>query len=224
MKLAVIVPTFNSEQYLDTCILSIMHQTLQPDYIIFVDKGSTDRTVSIIQSRRTSAFFFSSIHTKANIGASRNAGLILALQLDADLIAMVDSDDSISNDYLQSMVDCRAGDLFPWVVSSYQRSDGVFVDLVDNPTIEQQLIQNRLSAFVLADPAFLLSVGGYSPLAIAEDWELWYRMMLLGYIPRVNHHGGYNYRVHSKSESSRHSDIVSSTQALMQTMKANWNA
>lgn len=48
MKISIITPTYNSEQYLESCIKSIMNQSHRDYEHIIVDGGSTDRTIEII--------------------------------------------------------------------------------------------------------------------------------------------------------------------------------
>ena len=48
MKLSVIVPVYNTEEYLKECIDSILNQTLDLYEVIIVDDGSTDGSLDII--------------------------------------------------------------------------------------------------------------------------------------------------------------------------------
>ena len=50
VKVSVIVPAYNSEQYIQECIDSILKSTLEDMEIILVDDGSTDRTAQICDS------------------------------------------------------------------------------------------------------------------------------------------------------------------------------
>lgn len=45
IKVSVIVPVYNSEQYLETCLKSLLFQTLRDIEVICVDDGSTDAPV-----------------------------------------------------------------------------------------------------------------------------------------------------------------------------------
>ena len=49
IKVSIVVPVYNSEKYLQKCINSILNQTLKEIEIIFVDDGSTDNSLSILQ-------------------------------------------------------------------------------------------------------------------------------------------------------------------------------
>lgn len=220
--LAIIIPTYNSEKHLQECLNSIYAQTLQPDLIIFVDNSSTDKTLDIIDTV-PNKLVLRGTHN-INIGQSRNSGLVAAAAKQIGMVAMIDSDDTIDPQYLWHMTMLYNYAETDWVTSSYMRSDGIWVDLMENATSQQEREQNRLSAFILASPIDLLVAGGYSPLAIAEDWELWYRLLNLGYKYAVNHEGGYNYRVHSGSSSAIKTPqlIDGNTRKLMDAETFTW--
>ncbi|MBC8602233.1 glycosyltransferase [Parabacteroides acidifaciens] len=88
---SVIVPVYNTETYLSTCLQSLMGQTLYDMEFIIVDDGSTDSSVEIMDdfACRDSRF---KIIRQANkgLGNARNAGLEVAC---GKYIAFVDSDD-----------------------------------------------------------------------------------------------------------------------------------
>ena len=48
-RISIVTPTFNSEEYLETCILSIRNQHYENLEHIIVDGGSTDSTLEIIR-------------------------------------------------------------------------------------------------------------------------------------------------------------------------------
>ena len=48
-KVSVIIPVYNSEKYLRTCLTSIVNQTMKEIEIICVDDGSTDNSLTILK-------------------------------------------------------------------------------------------------------------------------------------------------------------------------------
>ena len=48
-KVSVIIPVYNTEQYLRECLDSVINQTLKDIEIICIDDGSTDNSLSILR-------------------------------------------------------------------------------------------------------------------------------------------------------------------------------
>ena len=48
-KVSIVVPTYNIEEYLCSCLDSLINQTLEDIEIICVDDGSTDRSSEILR-------------------------------------------------------------------------------------------------------------------------------------------------------------------------------
>ena len=48
-KVSVIVPVFNTEQYLERCLDSLVNQTLEDIEIVIIDDGSTDKSPQILE-------------------------------------------------------------------------------------------------------------------------------------------------------------------------------
>lgn len=102
-KLSVIVPIYNTEQYLYQCLDSIVRQTYQNLEIICVDDGSTDRSGEILDEFAAKDSRIVSIHEQ-NMGEShaRNVGI---LRSTGDYIAFVDCDDWLEEDTYQVLVE-----------------------------------------------------------------------------------------------------------------------
>lgn len=108
-RVSVIIPVYNSEKTIIKCLESVMAQTFQDFNVIIINDGSTDHSLTIIRNYVAQNNFQSKIHiiNRSNNGVSsaRNSGVD---QADAELIVFVDSDDTVQNDHLQSLV--RAND------------------------------------------------------------------------------------------------------------------
>ena len=110
--ISVIVPVYNVIKYLDECVDSILHQTIQNIQIILVDDGSTDGSGERCEELKKQDSRIEVLH-KANGGLSdaRNAGIALAT---GGYITFVDSDDVIDKTYCEMLYESiknRAADI-----------------------------------------------------------------------------------------------------------------
>jgi glycosyltransferase involved in cell wall biosynthesis len=89
-----IVPVYNTEKYLGTCINSLLAQSFKDFEIIIVDDGSIDGCHQICDLYADKNDFIKVIHKKnEGLGKARNSGLELAK---GQYISFIDSDDWIS--------------------------------------------------------------------------------------------------------------------------------
>lgn len=100
-KISVIIPVYNVEKYIDCCLESITHQTLNEIEIILVDDGSTDTSSRKCEEWKKKDSRIKVIH-KANegLGLTRNAGLREAT---GEYVAFCDSDDYVNNEMYEKM-------------------------------------------------------------------------------------------------------------------------
>lgn len=123
MKVSVIIPVYNTKNYIQKCLDSILNQTLEEIEILVVDDGSTDSSDKIIKEyaqkypEKIKAFF------KENGGQAQARNLAL-LHATGEYLGFVDSDDWIDADmYLEmyetavssgaDIVICDTTDHFP---------------------------------------------------------------------------------------------------------------
>lgn len=101
-KVSIVVPCYKVEQYLPTCIGSVLNQSYFNWELILVDDGSPDRSGEICDDYAKNDCRIKVIH-KPNGGLSdaRNAGLKVVT---GDFISFLDSDDFWHTDYLKLMM------------------------------------------------------------------------------------------------------------------------
>ena len=102
--ISVIVPVFNTEQYLDRCINSILNQTYSNLQIIIVNDASPGNAREIIQHYQARDNRIIYIEHKKNIGVfqARISGLEVAT---GEYISFVDSDDYVGIDYYRLLLE-----------------------------------------------------------------------------------------------------------------------
>ena len=101
-KVTVIVPVYNTANYLIRCINSITNQTYQNLEIILIDDGSIDESLKICDLLAKNDDRIKVIHQK-NIGLAetRNKGIEIAT---GEYICFFDSDDYIENTMIETLL------------------------------------------------------------------------------------------------------------------------
>jgi len=99
--ISVIIPAYNVEKYLTKCIESLINQTYTNLEIVLVDDGSTDNTPQICDKYAQKDKRIKVIH-KQNGGQSEARNFALDV-VNGKYITFLDSDDFVSNDYIEYM-------------------------------------------------------------------------------------------------------------------------
>ena len=93
-KLSIIVPVFNSSNFIEKCMNSICKQLKKNTELILIDDCSTDNSIEVIKKYLLNFKFIKLIKLKKNLGAAnaRNIGIHLS---EGENICFVDSDDKL---------------------------------------------------------------------------------------------------------------------------------
>ncbi|SDA42322.1 glycosyltransferase [Methanobrevibacter millerae] len=143
VKVSVIIPVYNVENYLEECLESVINQTLKDIEIICVNDGSTDSSLDILK-RYMEIDSRIKIITQLNkgLGDARNTGLAIAK---GKYIYFIDSDDVVEIIGLKEM---------------YQQCEFKELDMLkfnlmtfDDETGEKKALYQRVK------PAFLQELG-----------------------------------------------------------------
>ena len=102
-KISIIVPCYNSEKYIVSCLESIKNQTYSNIEVIVIDNESTDNTYNIIKEYKQEFL----IDTEKNVYPScwdevRNKALTMYT---GDYFTLLASDDLIQNNYIKKCVE-----------------------------------------------------------------------------------------------------------------------
>jgi cellulose synthase/poly-beta-1,6-N-acetylglucosamine synthase-like glycosyltransferase len=119
MKLSIIVPAHNEEQYIGKCLSSLLNQTYKDYEIIVVNDGSTDRTEAIVKelqkkSKKIKLISFKEGHSAAfarNRGAEKAKGGILVF-IDADQFVKKDFLNRIAKNFENKKIDAHSQEKF----------------------------------------------------------------------------------------------------------------
>ena len=99
---SVVIPVYNAEKYISTCLLSLRNQTVCDYEIVVVDDGSTDNTPSIVNSFAEKDKRIRIIkNNKKGVSSARNHGMLLARGM---YITFVDADDQVAPIFIESLL------------------------------------------------------------------------------------------------------------------------
>jgi len=188
VSVSVIIPIYNGERYLDSCLTAIRQSAYAPYEIIVVDNGSTDESV---ETARRHGVGIVSCPGPSGPGAARNRGAYLAK---GQILLFVDADVVVKPDTLSQ------------VVATFQEKPdvaAVFGSYDDRPSAQNFLSQykNLVHHFVhqharseavtfwggcgAIRKEIFHKIGGYDqakyPNASIEDIEMGSRMHRSGY-------------------------------------------
>lgn len=151
VKVSVIVPVYNVEDYLVECLESLVAQTLKEIEIICVNDGSTDGSLTILEEYKK-RYPQINVYTKPNGGLSdaRNFGLKHAT---GEYIAFVDSDDYASVTMLETLyeatVAAKADLCISQIKEVYETKQSDLIDhneiypMLGHPTVWNKLYKHE---------------------------------------------------------------------------------
>ena len=120
MKISIIIPVYNVEDYIVMCIESIIKQDFDKNdfEVLIIDDGSTDQSIRLIKERSKDIENLSIItQSSKGVSAARNAGLAVAK---GEYIIFIDSDDFIEYDFCSSLYRYASKNELDVVFSSYK--------------------------------------------------------------------------------------------------------
>lgn len=145
IKVSIIVPCYNVENYVEKSILSLMNQTLKEIEVIAIDDGSNDRTPEILDKIAKQYSNLKVIHKKnEGVSIARNIGIKEAC---GEYIGFLDSDDWVNSDMYEKMynkakeedldvVACDTNAIYPnyikYISSNIKESNSNTKDLMIN--------------------------------------------------------------------------------------------
>lgn len=100
-RVSVVIPVYNTKEYLARCVNSVLNQTFGDISVILVDDGSTDTSNIVCDSFKTDTRV-SVIHKEnGGLSSARNAGIALA---EGEFVCFVDSDDYLPPNAIERLV------------------------------------------------------------------------------------------------------------------------
>lgn len=139
--ISVIIPIYNAEKYIESCVNSIISSGVGIDYeILLINDGSKDGTAKLCDNLKKQYPLVVKVYHVPNGGASkaRNFGINEAT---GEYVCFVDADDTVTGDYLQCVAKyAPKADITFWGFDRIDVAQGKSVTLIP----EKSLISGRV--------------------------------------------------------------------------------
>lgn len=183
--ISVIIPTYNSEKFIEDTLDSVRAQTYGNLEIIIVDDDSKDKTVEKVKEYmdRDTRIKLLQNNKNSGVAVSRNKGIKRA---SGEYIALLDSDDLWAGNKIEEQIKLAEktdGDI---IYSSYSlidengKSMGREFKVPKKTTLESMLKKSVISCSTAMIKTGLLKKTLFSSEFYHEDYVLWLRLLKQG--------------------------------------------
>ena len=152
-KLSIVVPCYNVEEYLPTCLESLLAQDLPGIEIVCVDDGSTDSTPQVI-ARYEQAYPDHVRGVSQENAGSWQARLTGINAANGDYISFLDGDDTATPDYARSLYIAASSANADIAVCGYERTD-----LATGRVLSRELCSVREPVDLARDPGQMITIN-----------------------------------------------------------------
>lgn len=179
--ITVLMPTFNSENYIAETLWSIFEQTCSDFEVLIMDEaGSSPETAEVISLFEDDRIRLVRNETRLGLAESLNEGIRIAR---GKYIARIDADDLAREDRFELQVDFLEKHRDYGLCGSRQHHFGVDNDFIHEVVVEHEDIKAALiygcevchSTIMIRKDLFLDNNLFYDNTKKAEDYELWTR-------------------------------------------------
>lgn len=178
--ISIVIPSYNQAEFLEECLESAYNQTLAPLEILVIDDGSKDNSLEI--ARRYEFREFPGIESPVRVIPQVNKGLPSArntgiMNASGDYILFLDADDKLKENAISVITNTIAqfpADIVAPSFKEFGKSDREVI--VNQFTMDDLKVANRIGYFCAIRRSALLECGGYSPRMTwgFEDYHLWF--------------------------------------------------
>lgn len=206
-NISVIIPTYNSSEFVLQSVESAINQTLRPFEVIVVDDGSTDGTPNLIKNHFPNVIVLENQNNGA--AAARNYGIRYAK---GNWVAFLDSDDIWDNKHLENILSILMSEKsLVWCAGAWTMinnlNEKIFFNCYNGKYLRDKIIENIFLAYkdfdnkvrseiistcaVVAKKDILVECNGFNEkMKTGEDIDLWFRIAtkypVLGYSQENN--------------------------------------
>lgn len=149
MRVSIIIPIYNTSQYLSSCLNSVKEQSYKNLEIILVNDGSTDNSRDIAEEFVKKDKRFKVIHLhNGGVSRARNKGMEIAT---GDYITFIDSDDIVSSKHIenlvQNMLEKESLCICNYIKVYHEKEEKGIQDISSNVISKTYVVENLFDVF-----------------------------------------------------------------------------
>lgn len=225
MGVSVVIPNYNGKKYLETCMESLMKQSLKPDEIIIVDNASKDGSIDYIKNEFKDNVTLICLNENYGFSKAVNEGI---KKSKSEFVVLLNNDTEVDEKWMEELYNCiqkdekifscsskmirftqrdiidDAGDEYTLLGWSKKIGDGKVVSKYDN---DEEVFSSCAGAAIYRQ-SILDEIGLFDEefFAYLEDMDLSYRARIYGY---KNYYASKAkvYHIGSATSGSRHNSF-----------------
>ncbi|MBR8734935.1 putative teichuronic acid biosynthesis glycosyltransferase TuaG [Fusobacterium necrophorum] len=217
---SIIMPSYNSEKYIEDSIKSVLGQTYKEWELIIIDDCSSDNTIDTIKkySEKYSNIYLIELEENSGAAVARNQGIEIA---QGEFIAFLDSDDLWKKEKLEIQINFMKENDCAFSFTEYKEIDdagnnlNILIKVPENPiTYRRYLLSNPIGC--LTAVYSIKKLGKlYMPLIRKrQDAALWLKILKTGEKAYPIKQSLAKYRVRESSISANKANLIKYQWAL----------
>jgi len=216
-SLTIVICCYNGELFVEECLNSLINQrkNTQPFNVLFIDDGSSDQTLSILQKYKEKLLNLKVLINKVNLGVVRSCNLALQ-NINTKYFMRLDVDDYLANDAVINIEN---------ELSSFEAVDFIVFnrwDILQNGNSVKKIqinqdFYNWTASGVVFKTGAVKTVKGYSD-EFWEEIDLFIKLLEAGYKYKISPYFIYCYR---RGHASR-TKVVDDNQKGLESLIKKW--
>lgn len=226
LLISIIIPAYNSAQFLAETLESALAQTWPNAEIIVVNDGSTDPTAEVLSAYQ--GRIRSIDQENQGLSGARNSGMRMA---QGELFAFLDADDLIRPQFLENMARTFLADPdldvaycgWGYIDEAGKKLPEAGKFQFSGPVINQMVLANRFPVMAtMIRKTSATQTGFFDPsLRSTEDWDFWLRAALCGAKFQCVPQELVQYRIHDSNMSANITRMHDSQLQVLDKFYAN---
>lgn len=239
-RIAVVIPVYNHERYVEEAIASVLAQTRPPDRLVVVDDGSCDGSVAAAERALSSAGSIAvEFRVQTNRGTARTLNETIA-RLDEEVVGILNSDDAWLPNRLERLLpelDVAHPSIAFSGVEFFGDADQPHLEAYPQwmaqafdfgrcfPTVGFSLLLSNIAAstgnFLFTRDLHELAGGFDEAMPICHDWQFLLDALRMTE-PRFVPEALYRYRIHGTNTYREHADPSGREMLLLHRAYIGW--